>query len=249
MIDTTWIDSRYGMSLTPGPHATPDNMNGVLFYIEYILMKEAAGQDVSVDVAEFKLIIENIRTYAADGSRIPGLYDRFQGDSQNPNKTDVNLISHDNMTAIAAFSARYGSPQEGLDLVVWGLKHFDLYDNVYPASPRLVTIQWPTDWAFWAMTSKKWYLIPLWLPWMPLWVLRCFISDLTSASNTSEKLLNFVQFAAYRDKSLPMKILWKLFAFNMKLQYGSNWINQLMTIYFADPTHPNNVISQNLVIE
>src|ERR1051325_1950291 len=103
MIDTVWVDDSHGLSLNEGPHPHRDNENGVLFYLEYILLKEAQGQDISDDVAEFKHIVENIRTYDGDSTRLLGLYDRGAGESLNPDKDSIRMISHDNLTAIAAF--------------------------------------------------------------------------------------------------------------------------------------------------
>jgi hypothetical protein len=249
MIDTVWVDDSHGLSLNEGPHPHRDNENGVLFYLEYILLKEAQGQDISDDVAEFKHIVENIRTYDGDSTRLLGLYDRGAGESLNPDKDSIRVISHDNLTAIAAFDARYGDGSEADKIAKWGLLHGSLYDNAYPHKPRLKTIQWPTDLMFWAMSSGKWYYAPLVAAMFPFFALRCVLSDLGQPNDTSGKLLNFVRFASYRDKgllALPMKLLWKWHVARMKSQYGDNWIHQIMVIYFQNPNHPNRSLSDNV---
>lgn len=249
MVDTTWVDSRHGFSLDEGPHATRDNENGVLFYLEYILLMEAHGLDISDDVAEFRIIVENIRTHAADGSRIKGLYDRGQDESLNPDKEAIRTISHDNLTAIAAFDARYGEGYEAGFIADHGFKNLLRYDNAYPEQPRWKTIQWPSDWAFWALSSAstgKWYYKPLIAGWFPLFAIRCIISSMSAPDDTSGKLLNFVRFASHRDKSLPMKLLWKLYVWQMKRMYGDQWLHELMTTYFHNPNHPLRALSEHV---
>lgn len=249
MVDTTWVDSRSGLSLDEGPHPHRDNENGVLFYLEYILLKEAKGLDISEDVAEFRIIVENIRTHAADGSKIMGLYDRGQDESLNPNKEAIRVISHDNLTAIAAFDARYGDGSEANNIALYGLKHQLRYDNAYPEKPRWTTIQWPSDWAFWMLSSGKWYYMPLIAGWYPLFVVRSITEMFGEPTDTSGRLLDFVRFASHRDKSIPMKLLWKLYCYTQKQKYGDNWLNQIMSIYFHNPNHPLRVLSDNVSFE
>ena len=247
MVDTIWVDSSHGLSLHEGPHPSRDNENGVLFYLEYILLKEAQGQDITEDVAEFKRIIENIRTYAADGSRIPGLYDRGAKESLREDKTTIRHISHDNLTAIAAFDARYGDGEEATKIALIGLKYQLRYDNTYPESPSWKRIQWPSDWAFWALSSsKKVYFMLLIAIWYPLFVVRSIMSMFGKPDSTSGRLLNFVRLASNRDKSLPMKFLWKLFVYTQKKVYGDNWIHEIMKVYFQNPNHPNRNLSDNV---
>lgn len=247
MIDTVWVDDSHGLSLNEGPHPSRDNENGVLFYLQYILLKEAQGQDVKEDVAKFKEIVENIRSYAADGTRIKGLYDRGAGESLRPNKEDIRIISHDNLTALSAFDARYGDGTEANNIALHGLKNFNLYDNAYPDHPRITTIQWPTDWAFWALcSSNRWHYMPLIAAWYPLFVVRSIISMFGETTDTSGRLLNFVRLASHRDKSLPMRLMWKLYIYTQKQKYGDNWLHEIMKIYFHNLNHPNRSLSDNV---
>lgn len=246
MIDLTWIDPTHGMSLRPGPHAGRDNENGVLFYLHYILIKEALGLPIQEDVEMFKSIIERIRTYDdSDGTRIPGLYDRGQDESLTPHKDQLRTISHDNLTAIAAFSYRYGDPAEVNKIAKYGMLHWNRYDNAYPHKPRIITTMWPTDLGFWTMCSKN----PIYIPWavamFPLFWFRCFLTNTNKPGETSGKLLNFVRFAAMRDKNPWGWMGWKIHSSMMRLMYGKYWIHELMKIYFI-PTHPNGVLSENL---
>lgn len=242
MVDAVWVDMSSGLSLDEGPHATRDNENGVLFYLEYILLKEAKGQDITDDVAAFKQIVQNI---SVPGH--PGLYDRGAGESSNPDKDSIRVISHDNMTAIAAFDARYGDGKLANDIVIVGLKNQLRYDNAYPDAPRWKTIQWPTDWAFWALSSSgKWLYAPLIAGWYPLFTMRCVMSMFGQPGDTSGRLLNFVRFASYRDKSLPMKLMWKLFVYLQVREYGDNWLHAIMAIYFHNPNHPLHDLSDNV---
>ena len=186
MVDTTWVDDRHGLSLNEGPWSYRDNENGVLFYLEYILIKEARGDDVKEDVEMFRSIVEKIRSYDVQGNRITGLYDRGADESLNPVKEDMRVISHDNLTAIAAFSYRYGDGSEADHIARHGLKNQLRYDNRHPESPSWLTIQWPTDWAFWALSSKKWYYMPLVAPLYPFFLLRCWLSSYSERAETSE---------------------------------------------------------------
>lgn len=256
MVDTTWVDESHGLSLDEGPHAHRDNENGVLFYLEYILLMEAHGLDITDDVREFRIIVEKLRTHAAplpdDGLpftrdiRIKGLYDRGADESMNKDKLSIRVISHDNLTAIAAFDARYGVGDEAGYIVEHGLRNFLRYDNAYPDKPRWNTIQWPTDWAFWSLSSNKLYLKVLSSGWLPLFAIRCILSNMSAADDTSGKLLNFVRFASHRDKSLPMKLLWKLYKWQMKRMYGDDWLHSLMCIYFHNPNHPLRNLSEHV---
>jgi len=245
MIDTKWIDIRHGMSLSPGPWSYRDNENGVLFYLEYIMLKEAQGLPINEDIATFKEILENIRTYHGSNTRIMGLFDRGSKESLSEDRNGIRLISHDNMTAISAFDKRYGSGQEAYYIAKWGIPTL-LYDNAYPMDQRLKSIQWPTDIFFWAMCSNNSRLKIITLPIAGLFLFRCFISCLSKQQNTSSKLLNFVRFFAWKDSNWFMKLCWKSYSTLMRRQYGVHWVNALMTIYFQNPDHPNRSLSAGL---
>lgn len=247
MIDTIWVDSSHGLSLNEGPHAHRDNENGVLFYLEYILLKEAQGQDVSEDVKEFKSIVERIRAHASNGAdRVQGLYDRGADESLSADKESIRTISHDNLTAIAAFDARYGDGDEAAKIAAHGLKNLLRYDNAYPDKPRLKTIQWPTDWAFWVLSSNKWHAKLLAIPLLPFFLLRCALSSMSPKDDTSGKLLNFVRFASHRDRSILMNLCWRLFMMSQKKIYGDNWLHEIMCIYFHNLNHPLRSLSNNV---
>lgn len=233
------------MSLNAGPWPHRDNENGVLFYLEYIMIKEAAGLPIDEDIAAFKQIVEVIRTYENSNTRVMGLYDRGAGESLNPDKDAIRVISHDNLTAISAFDQRYGDGSEAEHIAKWGIPCL-LYDNAYPRSQRIKTIQWPTDVMFWAMCSKNFWLKLITCPMFGLFLLRCFISNLDKPDSTSGKLLNFVRFYSFKDKNIFMKLMWKGYAAMMRRQYGPNWVNALMTIYFQNPAHPNRLLSAGL---
>lgn len=246
MIDTDWVDDSHGLSLYPGPRPYRDNENGVLFYLEYILLKEAKGEDITGDIAEFKYIVEQIRTYTADGHRVYGLYDRGAKESQRPDKKTIRTISHDNLTAISAFDARYGDGSEAANIAIHGFKNQLRYDNVYPESPRWITIQWPTDLFFWSLSSNKWYLKLITYPILPFFLIRSYFSNVGPWEDCSGRLLNFVRFASHRDKSLLGKILWKIHVKMMVDKYGDNWIHEIMKVYFKEPTHPLHNLSDNV---
>jgi hypothetical protein len=245
MIDTNWIDIRHGMSLNPGPWPYRDNENGVLFYLEYIMIKEAAGLPIEEDIAAFKQILENIRTYDGANTRIMGLFDRGPEESLNPNRDAIRAISHDNMTAISAFDHRYGDGEEAKHIAKWGTPRL-LYDNAYPHDQRIKTIQWPTDVFFWSMCSNSSWLKAINMVWGPFFLLRCLLSNLSKPQDTSGKLLNFVRFFAWKDSNRFMGLCWKIYSAMMRRQYGVNWVNALMNIYFLNPAHPNRILSAGL---
>lgn len=203
------------------------------------------GLPIEEDVAAFKSILEMIRAYDENNARIMGLFDRGPEESKNPDKDAIRLISHDNMTAISAFSYRYDDGKEAEHIANWGIP-FLLYDNANPKNQRLKAIQWPTDIMFWAWCSKKFGLRLLTAPMMPFFLLRSFMSCLSKPDNTSGKLLNFVRFYAIKDSGLLGKLCWKGYSALMRGKYGTNWVSALMTIYFQNPSHPNRSLSVGL---
>lgn len=233
------------MSLHPGPWPHRDNENGVLFYLEYIILKEMNGLPIEEDVAAFKSILEMIRTYDESNARIIGLFDRGPEESKNPNREDIRLISHDNMTAISAFDYLYSEGKEAEAIANWGIPGIR-YDNAFPKKQRWKAVQWPTDIMFWGWCSKKLGLRVLTAPMMPFFLLRSFITCLSHANNTSGKLLNFVRLYAIKDANILGKLCWKGYCALMRRQYGSNWVSALMTIYFQNPEHPNRSLSAEL---
>lgn len=248
-VDNTWIDMRHGMSLHPGPWEKRDNENGVLFYLENIMIKEARGDAIMDDLFAFGQIVDSIRTRDHNNAKIMGLFDRGQDESKNPDREAIRTISHDNLTAIAAFDCRYGSGEEAEHIANFGFARLLRYDNAYPYDPRIITIQWPTDWAFWASCSnksKEW--APYWVPLYPLFLLRCFLANLSEREDTSGKLLNFVRFYATKDRSWFSKMVWKTHVAMMKWKYGDNWLHEIMKIYFHNELHPNRVLTERKVL-
>jgi hypothetical protein len=174
-----------------------------------------------------------------------GLFDRGSQESLNPDRNSIRLISHDNMTAISAFDHRYGDGQEAAYIAKWGIPGL-LYDNAYPMAQRLKSIQWPTDVFFWAMCSNNTWAKIVTSPMAGFFLLRCFASCLSKPDSTSGKLLNFVRFFAWKDSNWFMKLCWKSYSTLMRRQYGPNWVNALMNIYFLNPAHPNRCLSAGL---
>lgn len=242
-IDKIWFDERWGMNLHPGPHVMNDNENGVLFMAENFIFKEAKGILTKEDIDFYAKTVKNLETYGKDGvTRIKGMYDKAANDSivYKPRER-IAVITHDNITAISAFSKRHNLPF-AKDINHYGMRNFFILDNIQPWAPRFERIQWWSDVSFWMFCGNN----PLYLLFYPVLFVRTFLSISTEPDNVSMKSLIFTKLYLTKDKGILMKLLWKGFRIRMRSQYGKFWVHELMKRYFKDPNHPNILDSQGL---
>lgn len=163
MIDESkWIDYSHGMELhlDEEPNSR-QNENGILFLSEYYMNKYLNGKMTAEDVSTFETITKSLQSYDEDGNQVKGLYDRGAGESLNKSKEELRTISHDNLTAIAAFSYKHNL-EFHKDIYEHGISHWWRFDNV-PGSNRIARTMLPRDIIYWGRLNKKcWGYILLW---------------------------------------------------------------------------------------
>jgi len=147
----SFISDYHGMDLwTPVDPNGRDNENGILFYCEYLFLKNSLNILTQEDKIRFNTIVRNLRTYRNDGTRLLGLFDRGAKESFYLDPEDRNEISHDNITAIAAFSARFNLPYHRY-IFLHGKENQWRFDNAYPDKPRWSRLQHPRDIIYYSM--------------------------------------------------------------------------------------------------
>lgn len=255
-----YINSYHGLELEPGfEEGTRDNENGILFLVEYYILKHIKGKLTRSDIAQFQIIVENITAFAQQGNKIKGLYDRGAGESLSFEKDKIRKISHDNLTAISAFSRLF--EHEGLeyhkDIAKHGLKWQMRYDNAYPSKPRWffkkpdgrkdTSFQWhPRDWFLWLTNGGYKFA---WI-FFPIFFMANIITCLTPKGETSGKWLMFVRLEAGSRHSKLMLLNKKICYFIMGRKYGAKWIDKISTIYFwQKPDSPIRTSTKDLELK
>lgn len=225
----------HGMELDPVADPTKRfNENGILFLVYYYLIKFKAGLLSEEDMITFRNIVE-----ALEVDRYPGLYDRGAGESRTLAPEKLRTISHDNLTAIAGFSRKFGM-RYGQEIFEHGLKNLFRFDNAYPESPRWKRIQHPRDIAFWAHAAVR---PELFILFSPILFFSNIITCLTSKAETSGKLLMWLRLETMNQQSIFTKVN-KFICYNLlKLKYGNDWLQQILSIYFKNPEHPINILA------
>lgn len=243
MIDELrWINISHGMEL----HADINdgirkNENGILFLCEYYFLKYELNQLTQADVETFRQIVENLRTYRSDGiNRYLGLYDRGSGESLIISKDKLRTISHDNISAIVAFSDLFGLPYAKA-VFEHGKANFWRFDNVYPEAPRWSRIMHPRDIIFWSRLGGR--PIGKAIAWLFMWFfyLALMVSILNKKGSdgtihTSGPLLVFVRLFPLRRKSIIARGFWWLCCKLRDYKFTFDY-------YYKDPEHPNRKLA------
>lgn len=239
MIDESkWINDIHGMELYPMRDFKGKryNENGILFLCQYYLLKEALGVLTDGDINRFYQICRDLRTYGRDGTtRFDGLFDRGAGES-NSDVSRADSISHDNLTAISAFSFLKKLPF-AKGIAKHGIDNKMIFDNTYPENPRLLykdifgryqsRLQHPRDWHYWLynggykLTSFIFY---------PIFFISNILTCFTSKQETSGKMLMFTRL--FLRKELHYKLLFKICSFILSKKYGKNWLSWITRIYY-----------------
>ena len=250
-----WISEYHGLELTPIANNNKRfNENGILFLVEYYILKYIKGTLSDIDIAKFQIIVENITSFSKEGNKIKGLYDRGAGESLSLNKESIRKISHDNITAISAFSRLL--EDKGLnyhkDIASHGVKNLMRYDNAFPESPRWrykkdnggygTSFAWhPRDWFFWLTNGGckfAWIFFPIF-----------FLANLITCSGneTSGKLLMFVRLESGSKWSKLMKFNKFICYYILKKKYGKYFIDEISKEYYHQSSeNPIRVESKNL---
>lgn len=137
-----YISLYHGIQFHKNSFSLRDNENGILFLFWSLVL---LGRSYNKNIRKFwKPIVNNLRSFDSKGNIILGLYDRGMGESKEK-KEEIRTISHDNITAIAAWDKK-----EAKNIVRHGWRNLWRFDNAYPEKPRWSRIQHPRDIIIWS---------------------------------------------------------------------------------------------------
>ena len=249
-----WINPFHGMELHAGfnPNSR-GNENGILFLVEYYILKEVLNS-LSIHDTYYVLrgIIDNLRAQNPDGTIIPGLYNRGKGESLTIPADRRRTISHDNITAISVMS-RYFGLEYHKDIGKYLLKNCMRLDNAYPEKPRWSRIQHPRDCFFWLFNAGGIYKLISYI-FFPIFFIANIVTCLSSENGkyspeaASGKLMMFTRLELGSRYSLLMRFN-RFICYNiMKIRYGKSWISKIANIYYVDPEHPIRLVADSLVL-
>lgn len=199
-MDTGYFD-EFGLL---NPHRGEKSTNGILFLAEYLILVQ-------------QYLKEGYQPYMSDFLRATLSMEQRPGEfSQTPwVLIDTDRASHDNVTAIASITKRYGMHTYAR-INVWKYPH-------------------PRDFFFYLWLQRNFF------GWLFLWVpaiamifscLRRYKAD-NGKEDTDGKLLCFV-----RLHCTHMPITNKICTALLKHHYGERYWSHLFSIYFEDPQHP-----------
>ena len=252
-----YINYSHGLELIPNnTQNIRGNENGILFLVEYYILKKLLGKLDNTDIDTFKSIVNSIQTYENPTTQIKGLYDRGAGESLNFSKCTIRKISHDNLTAISAMSSLLEECGMSFhkDIATYGLKHQMRYDNVYPDNPRWIfeypdgslgtSFQWnPRDWFFWLYRTYKfaWILFPIFF-------FSNIFTCLSDKQETSGKWLSFVRLESGSKYSKLISLNKKICYWILKKKYGKNFLSEMAKVYFwQDENHPIRQATKDII--
>jgi len=221
----------HGLELEPDINtANRNNENGILFLVEYLLMKNPIEPS---DEDKFKKVVKNIQLE-------PGLYDRGQLDSVTAAITGVEkrTISHDNISAIAAGSYYLGT-HHAADIAVYGLRHCFSYNNLRKGFRAPMN---PGNWSIWLALGKVAPILQVLF--FPLYLINFIITTNKAKEHTSGKLLYFVELFPLR-KHTVWGALYRMLIHRLRLMYGEHPLEELTKIYFKDEQHPVRIVAKD----
>ncbi len=269
-----YINFYHGLELGPDwKPGTRSNENGILFLCEYYFLKYLARKLTYADITIFSQICQTLTTVGPDGMKIPGLFDRGAKESQWEDRSKIKTISHDNLSAISAFSYKFGLPYHNL-IYKHGVKNFWRFDNIQPENPRWSRIMIPRDIIYWSRLGGG--TIGKTISWFFMWYFyaTCLVScrsktmlrpqlidrimkflktwnvkDLKATvelPDTSGKLLVFMRLFPLARKSWVAKKVWNMCKKRVEKNFdgGYHWI---FNYYFKDPEQPIRVLSNEII--
>jgi len=259
MITKKLLDYSRFLSMYHGLELEPDiaeydkrhNENGILHLQRTLILKQELALLEPSDIFNFNQICNRMRTYKSDGTRYNGLFDRGGEESADITNRGFRTISHDNISAISAFSAQHDKSR-AIAIAKHGLKNFMVYDNVCPESPRWFYIderngrkktrlQHPRDWFSWLYNAGGIYSL-LGLVLFPIFFMANVISCGSEYGETSGKLMAFTRL--FGSKKLLHKLTWFFCDRRLKKMYGKNYLTKITEIYYKHPEHPVRVLAK-----
>lgn len=246
MIDESrWINYTQGLELEPDKNVGYDTTseNAILFYVEYLILKDTLGELTPSDLITFQKICDNLRTYKNLSTRYEGLFDRREGESIRIDKEILRPISHDNLTAISSGSVRWNMRQCER-IAEYGIKKQFRYDNAYPESPRWKRMMFhPRDWFYWLYNGKGKYRALSYM-FYPVFLGAALWSAKAPKEKTSGKLLCFTRLFGRREPIL--RFTWFLTRAVLKWRHGDTWLTDITTTYFRHPEHPIRILAKEV---
>ena len=261
-----WFNPTHGLELSSGQNkGLRYNENGILFYVQWLLLLDEFDQIEKSDRKTFKQLVKSLESYK-NGKKIKGIYDRGGKESFYRNKPD--LISHDNITAIVAGSTLFNM-NFGNEVASYGIKNLMNFDNSNINNAGLKNLQvHPRDWFFWLRSSKSlfhnylsYFAYPVFLisaiedplnhiKCRPVWWEKFFsIKKIKKYKrkdicflDSSGPLLWYVRYQSLYRKSGLVSFTNKLSRDLYKIHYGKNWKSKIFITYYKNPNHPNRVL-------
>lgn len=187
----------------------PTSENAGLFLAHYFVLKLILGEPI---LEHEKLIfLEKM----ANAKVSEGLYRRSKHHTQR-------TVSHDEITGML-ISSKLLKTDHGDKIMTYLEKNF----LNYPATGVPKFYQ-PSNFYMWGLlSSRKWTSI-----FYPFYMASFFLSIKKPKSETSSKLIYFIELYTTKDFSFGTRFLWSFFVEEMKKQYGEDWIKELFEIYF-----------------
>lgn len=226
-----YLNFDHGLELSKGnTQGRRGNENGILFYCEYLILKEMSGQELdNSDLLTFTKIMEGLTVEK-------GLYDRGKSDKdvENPKRT----LSHDNISAIASASKMLNT-NHAKDIAKYGLKHLFVYNNNQTGFRLPMN---PANYTMWLALAN--ISVFLQIIFLPFFLINFIITMSKPKENTSSKLLYLVEL--YPLRYTMYGVIFKLYLFLLERQYGEDYFREIFAIYFKDYDHPINKLARDL---
>ena len=258
-----WFNPVHGLELGPGINKGDRyNENGVLFYVQWLLLLDEYGQIEKEDKDIFFRLVTNLESFHK-GQKVKGIYDR--GGQESLKHKKPRLISHDNITAIVAGSSLF-KLNFGQEVAAYGLKNLMNFDNQNVHKIGIKNLQvHPRDWFFWLRSSDNpfhqylsYFSFPIFLlagledpinhiKCRPVWWERIKdskIDDVVCFVDSSGPLLWYVRYRSLKRVSGLVALTKNICERLYKINYGKNWRTKLFKIYFKHPFHPNIILAQ-----
>lgn len=234
------------------------NENGILFLVEYFMLKYLNNTLTDIDIRLFKTIVTSLECTDKAGNHIPGLYNRGAGESIEGHEfyeapSIRRTISHDNITAIASFSSFFDLNQ-AKDIAKYALKNFFIFDNCHPDSPKFTWFNksrdqrsWafkphPRDWFFWLWCAGGMYRLISWI-FFPIFLISNIMECCSNYNVTSGKLLVFTRLGLNYKKSWLLRFNYWICKKILIKAYGENWLKPIVDIYFSSrEDHPIRIL-------
>jgi len=191
-----------------------NEFNAILYSVEYAL---ASGD---IEYANY------LRSFVETKLKLrEGLYTSFPG--------CLEVISHDNLTAIMAIS----SPE--IRKTIWKqlIFHCFRYDDIHPDSPEWSRLMHPRDIIFYGQLAGSWIcwlLLPILFI---IFFIECLDTGEDSAIDTSGQMLLYVRCKALQSNFI-YKLLFKLFTWKISFNRLSTWKEVALYYFRKDSEHP-----------